>query len=173
MTDLAHFWEEPAEFDRENYIGAPPTAEMISSVESELGYKLPGSYIELMHSQNGGRPFNNLCATSEPTSWANDHIAITGIFGIGREKIYSLCGTAGSQFMIDMWEYPPLGVYVANCPSAGHDMVALDYRACGPTGEPRVVHVDQERDFHITVLAPDFASFIANLKPADAFGDEE
>ena len=41
----------------------------------------------------------------EPTCWADDHVAITGIFGIGREKSCSLCGVLGSQFMIDEWEY--------------------------------------------------------------------
>ena len=30
------------------------------------------------------------------------------------------------------WEYPDIGIYFGNCPSGGHDMIALDYRTCGP-----------------------------------------
>ena len=80
-------------------------------------------------------------------------VAITSIMGIGCDKIYAICGTPGSQFMIDEWGYPPIGVAICDCPSAGHDMIFLDYRACGPKGEPQVVHIDQERGYTITLLA--------------------
>ena len=99
----------------------------------------------------------------EPTCWSDDHVAITGIFGIGREKSCSLCGELGSQFMIDEWEYPAIGVAICDCPSAGHDMIFLDYRACGPQGEPAVVHVDQENDYKITHLADSFEEFIMRI----------
>jgi hypothetical protein len=39
-------------------------------------------------------------------------------------------------------------------------MIALDYRS---PGEPAVVHVDQELGYRITVLAPDFETFVAGL----------
>jgi hypothetical protein len=42
-------------------------------------------------------------------------------------------------------------------------MIALDYRDCGPEGEPRVVHVDQARDYAVTFLAEDFARFVGGL----------
>jgi hypothetical protein len=42
----------------------------------------------------------------------------------------------------------------------------------GPDGDPRVVHVDQERDYRITVLAPNFASFIRALRPGSEYEDE-
>ncbi|WP_376698704.1 SMI1/KNR4 family protein [Listeria immobilis] len=52
---------------------------------------------------------------------------------------------------------------IADCPSAGHDMVFLDYRKCGKQGEPEVVHIDQEAGYKITWLAKDFESFIDGL----------
>ena len=57
-------------------------------------------------------------------------IAITGIDSIGGDKSCSLLGGFGSQFWVKEWGYPPIGVYFADCPSAGHDMLCLDYRAC-------------------------------------------
>ncbi len=167
------FWDTASlDYQLKNYIEPQPTPELIVSVEYELGYRLPESYIRLMQTQNGGCPVNTCFPTAEATSWAEDHIAITGLFGIGREKIYSLCGDLGSQFMIDEWEYPPIGIYFADCPSAGHDMVALDYRECGPEGEPCVVHVDQEGDYRITWLAPNFESFIQGLVNEDTYAED-
>ncbi|MDE5733911.1 MAG: SMI1/KNR4 family protein, partial [Duncaniella sp.] len=126
----------------------------------ELGYKLPASYIELIKQQNGGIPVNNIYS---PVG-NNCAKAITGIFGIDRNKPCSVCGEVGSQFMIDEWGYPAIGVAICDCPSAGHDMVFLDYRECGPTGEPKVVHIDQESNFKTTLLAENFELFIRGLK---------
>lgn len=93
--DLSDFWEQ-SEYAAKNYVSEPLTEELIVSVEQELGYKLPASYIELMQTQNGGIPKNTAFPTGERTSWADDHAAIHGILGIGRDKTYSLCGDLGS-----------------------------------------------------------------------------
>jgi len=116
-----------------------------------------------MRSQNGGIPKRTCFPTKEATSWAEDHIAISGFLGIGRNKTYSLLGSLGSRFMQEEWGYPTFGVCICDCPSGGHDLVMLDYRACGPDGEPAVVHVDQELDYRITFLAPDFETFVRGL----------
>ena len=166
--DFSNFWEESV-YSRKEYISDPPSDELIASVEQELGYKLPASYIWLMKQHNGGIPFNTCFPVSKPTSWADNHIAITAIFGIGREKAYSLCGELGSQFMIDEWGYPAVGVAVCDCPSAGHDMVFLDYRECGPDGEPKVVYIDQEYNYKITPLADNFEEFIRGLVNEEDF----
>lgn len=129
--DFDGFWDDD-EYALKEYVCDPPSDQMIADIEEELGYKLPASYIWLMKQHNGGIPVNNCCPTDEPTIWADDHVAITGIFGIGRDKPYSLCGTLGSQFMIDEWEYPAIGVAICDCPSAGHDMIFLDYRGLRP-----------------------------------------
>lgn len=69
---------------------------------------------------------------------------------------------------VDEWEYPPIGIYFGNCPSGGHDMIALDYRKCGPKGEPTVVHVDQEDDFEVRPISNTFVDFIRELqKPTE------
>lgn len=160
--DLSSFWED-SEYAREQWIEEQPTAAMIASVEEELGFRLPASYIGLMQVQNGGIPSNTCFPTNVATSWAENHVAITGIMGIGRKKPYSLCGHLGSMFMQEEWGYPEFGVCVCDCPSAGHDMIMLDYRKCGKDGEPEVIHVDQERDFKVTPLAKDFETFIRGL----------
>ncbi|WP_342512340.1 SMI1/KNR4 family protein [Sporosarcina sp. FSL K6-1522] len=169
---LTDFWDD-SEYARTSYQSEPPTDELIDSIEKELGYKLPCSYITLMNQQNGGVPMNTCFPTEEPTSWAEDHIAITGIMGIGREKGYSLCGDLGSPFMIEEWGYPDIGVVICDCPSAGHDVVMLDYRACGKDGEPEVVHVDQEDDYEITFLADNFEEFIKGLVSEEQYDTSE
>lgn len=169
---LSDFWED-SDYSREAYQSDSPTDALIDSIENELGYKLPSSYIYMMKQQNGGVPKNTCFPTEEPTSWAEDHIAITGIMGIGREKSYSLCGEFGSPFMIEEWGYPNIGVVICDCPSAGHDVVMLDYRACGKDGEPEVVHVDQEDDYEITFLADNFEEFIKGLVNEEEYDTSE
>ncbi len=75
--------------------------------------------------------------------------------------------------MIDEWEYPAIGVAICDCPSAGHDMVFLDYRACGPQGEPAVVHVDQENNYKISHLADSFEEFIRGLEHESLYDPDE
>ena len=170
--NLTNFWDDNW-YALKEYVSEPPSDELIASVEEELGYKLPAAYIWLMKQHNGGIPVNTCYPCDEPTCWAEDHVAITGMFGIGREKSCSLCGELGSQFMIDEWEYPAIGVAICDCPSAGHDMIFLDYRACGPQGEPAVVHVDQENDYKITHLADSFEEFIRGLEHESLYDPDE
>ncbi len=166
--DFTGFWNESSYSERD-YIEEFPDDATIASIEEELGYKLPASYIELMRIQNGGLVNRSCFPTSEENSWADDHIAITGIMGIGREKTYSVCGELGSRFMIEEWGYPEDGIYICDCPSAGHDMILLDYSKGGKDGEPEVVHVDQEADYRKTFLAADFETFIKGLKEEEDF----
>lgn len=166
--DLATFWDD-SQFALDTYVSEPPSDAQIALVEQTLGYRLPAAYIWLMKQHNGGISFNLNFPTQTPTTWSEDHIAMTGLFGIGKDKRYSLCGDAGSQFWIDEWGYPDVGVYFADCPSGGHDMLMFDYRKCGKQGEPAVVHVDQEHDYKITFLADNFESFIRGLVHDDVY----
>lgn len=170
--DLTSFWDD-SEYSLKEYVDQKPSDELIYSIEQELGYKLPASYIQLMKLHNGGIPKNTCFPTNGPTSWATDHVAITGIFGIGRNKTYSLCGSLGSKFMIDEWDYPQIGICICDCPSAGHDLIMLDYSKDGNSGEPEVVHVDQENDFKITFLAKNFETFIKGLVNSAVYDTSE
>jgi hypothetical protein len=166
-VDPASWWDDVPDAD-DDHREPSPTDELVTSVERELGHRLPASYVAFLRRHNGGVP-RRTCCPSAPTSWADDHVAITGLFAIGRTASHSLCGELGSRFWVREWGYPDLGVYFADCPSAGHDMIAMDYRQVDARGEPPVVHVDQERDYAVTVLAPGFAGFVRSLRGQDAF----
>lgn len=166
--DMKGFWKDSA-YARKEYVDDPLTDEKVKRTEEKLGYKLPASYVAFMKHQNGGMPRRNRHGVSEPTSWAPDHVAVHAIYSIGGAKPGSLVGEFATDFWVREWGYPPIGVYFADCPSAGHDMFCLDYRACGPTGEPSVVHVDQGRDYKITLVAKDFESFVRGLQTEEAF----
>jgi SMI1 / KNR4 family. len=160
--NITDFWDD-CEYALKHYVEEKPTDELIKSIEDELGYKLPDSYISLMKIHNGGIPKKTCYPTSTPTSWSDNHIQICGISGIGRKKMYSLCGEMGNNFMIQEWGYPNIGLVICDTPTAGHDIIMLDYRKCGPHGEPEVIHVDQEFDYKITFLAENFITFLNGL----------
>lgn len=162
MSDLKDFnwtgfWND-VDYAFESYIGKPVTDDDIKNAESELGYTLPVAYIELLKKHNGGVVKKNCFINDD-----DDCVYVTGIYGIDSGKKYSLLGEMGNEFWISKCKYPPIGVVVADTISGGHDMIFLDYRECGPTGEPKVVRVDQEGDYSITLLADNFGDFIKNL----------
>ena len=158
MTDMDDFWTES-----DYFTGPPLTAALVRHAEELLSYKLPESYVRLLQTRNGGTPIRDCFPTLGPTSWAEDHIALSGIRGIGGEWGID-SPDLGTIPMIQEWGYPKVGIIVGECPSAGHDVVMLDYSQCGPAGEPQVVHVETERASpQVTVLANDFQAFINGM----------
>lgn len=165
--DLKDLWND-SQYSRENYVGEYPTDEMIAEVEAAIGgYKLPESYIELMRIQNGGDLNRDFVILGDDSRFADGMCWVSGIMGIGFDKTYALCGDLGSNFMKEEWGYPDIGVCFADTPSAGHEMYMFDYRECGKNGVPKVVHVDQEGDYCITVVANTFEEFIKSLVTED------
>ena len=170
--DFTDFWDDDA-YALENYIEDAPSDGLIASIEAELGYKLPASYIELMKLHNGGMPFKTCFPTAQSNSWAEDHVQISGIKGIGREKIYSLCGTLGSTFFTGEGGYPDTGICICDTPTGGHSMIMLDYSKCGRNGEPEVLYVDGGLEQTTTFLAKDFETFIKGLVSEDVYNTDE
>ncbi|WP_253831275.1 SMI1/KNR4 family protein [Actinokineospora globicatena] len=139
--------------------------EMVLAAEAELGYVLPRSYVELIRQTNGGLFKRRCCPVTFPTSWAPDHFEIRSLVGIGGER--GIDTRFGSKYMIEEWEYPNVGIVICDLPSGGHDMVMLDYRECGPGGEPAVVYVDEDRVPRR--VADTFAEFLGILRDCGSF----
>lgn len=163
------FWTTSTEFTTRS----PVTAARVRKAEASLGYRLPRSYVDLLETRNGGTPRRDCFPTKVATSWADDHVKISGIAGLGGAR--GIDGALGSRYLIGEWGYPDTGIVVGHCPSAGHDVVMLDYSRCGPKGEPRVVHVETECEDppRVTVLARDFAAFLRGLVSSERFDQAE
>jgi hypothetical protein len=153
-SDAQVFWDTE-ESRKQRLVGEPLTDSLVASIEEELGYKLPAAYVQLMHMQNGGIP---------RSSCYNKRRAVKCLFGISRQPACSLAGEHGSRYRINTEGYPPMGVYFADCPpGAGSYLFCLDYRSCGPQGEPRVLSVDGGADFDVMFVAKTFEAFIEGL----------
>ena len=146
------------------YTGEETDINKIKDVELQLGYKLPESYVNLLLERNGWSLLKNYYLVPD---FNYDYEYFEGIFGVDSTKEYSLCGKFGNEFWTEEWGYPKYGVYFGSHISYGHLMLLLDYRKCGPDGEPEVALVDQESDYRITFLAKNFEEFMRNLLKED------
>jgi len=162
--DFFDFWND-CEYSLKKYVGASPTDSDIAETEAELGYRLPASYKALIKQHNGGMLEKNCFETPLKRNWWPRVFSVESIYGIDREKPYSLCSNTGSKFWIAEWGYPDIGIAICDTISGGHDMIFLDYSDCGPEGEPCVVHIDQESNYEITYLADSFEDFVRGLVP--------
>lgn len=138
--------------------GPAITDALVEDAERRLGVRLPRAYVELLRECNGGRPRRRCYPTRHRTSWG-DRIQVSTLLGLGYPD--GVDGIYGSEYMAREWGYPEVGPLVFDTPSGGHDAVLLDYTECGRGGEPRVVHVDDNR---IAIPVVDsFADFVAGL----------
>ncbi|MEG0875284.1 MAG: SMI1/KNR4 family protein [Clostridiales bacterium] len=169
--DFTDFWDDCDESE-ESYISDYPDDAIIAKVQGKLGYKLPESYIEFMKIHNGGLVKRNCFPIDYIPTIGTDFVDFYGFLGIGSAKICSLLGDVGSAFWIDHWHYPNIGIAICDTPSAGHDLIFLDYSKVGAEGEPEVVHICEENDFKVTFLAKDFETFIKSLKYEGDFADK-
>ena len=138
----------------------PLTEEMVARAERTLGVKLPDAYITLLRIQNGGYTTDAFVAypTSEPTSWAADHVPFDSMYGIGENDE----GILQTAYLLREWRMPEGLVLLTG---DGHWWIALDYRHSGPAGPPSIVWYDNEVGEDIQ-LAPDFVTFVEGLGSA-------
>lgn len=161
--DFSDFWHDIKESER-RYECTKPDLRMIRSVQEELGYKLPDTFVELMKTHNGGMVNRCWYPIRFPAETYADYIQITHLLGIGREADYSLCGRFGSKFLLDGKEgVQNAGIAFANCISPTRAILILDYRNAGNDGEPCVTYVNSATGDE-TVIASNFEIFIRGLK---------
>lgn len=153
--------------DSDWFTGPPLTRKALAAAEAQLGFRLPQAYADLLYAKNGGSTRQDCFAVDRPTSWARDHISITGIRGIGGK--YGV-DAATEHATNAEWGYPTFGFVFAETPTAGHTVVMFDYSACGPSGEPRVVWVDvYGEEPEVIFLAKNFTDFLSGLTDAQTF----
>ncbi len=70
--------------DTDEYKLEPLTDEIVKKAEVEFKIKLPESYIKILKVQNGGYIKFDSYPSDTPNSWADDHVNIEHILGIGR-----------------------------------------------------------------------------------------
>lgn len=158
-----HFFEQG-----DYYTGPPATDAAIWNAEQALGYRLPASYVALLRERNG-IPRRECFPTTFSNTWALDHIAISGILGVGTHR-WGIDSELGSRYLIGEWEYPDIGVVICDTPAGGHDTVMLDYSGCGAEGEPSVAYVDEDRVPR--QLSPTFAGFLEGLVSCEDFSND-
>ncbi len=144
----------------EHYTSPPLTDAMVAQAERLLGYKLPAAYLSLLRVKNGGAP-KRQCFPIAGHLWSENHVRVNILVGIGdRWGIDS--PTLGSRHLIEQAGFPEVGIFIGWTPTAGHDGVFLDYTECGPTGEPRITHIDSESG-DTQILAANVETFLRGL----------
>lgn len=134
---------------------APINDELIKKAEEVLNVKLPESYINLLKEQNGGTLRLDVHPTSKPNSWADDHVNVSGLYGISFDENES--SILESHYLIREWEMPENIILLSG---DGHTWIALDYRNVAEN--PPVIFIDNEFE-EIIELAPNFERFLQNL----------
>ncbi|MGV8094665.1 MAG: SMI1/KNR4 family protein [Mangrovibacterium sp.] len=147
-----------------NYYNHPPlTDEMVEAAEKLLNVKLPRLLIELLKIQNGGYTKGFAFPMKQKTSWTENHVPLSEMFGIVTDKkIETSQNILDSACMTREWGLPDRQVLLTG---DGHWWITLDYRNWE---NPTVRWIDLECD-EDTHVADSFDDFIKGLVPEDEF----
>ncbi len=157
---ITRFWDAENTYG----VGPPLTPAMIADQERELGVRLPGDYLALMRVRNGGGVIGDLDGfpldppRENPNGPPSEFVWISQL-----DEVAHLWRSED----FDEPDYMPAGLVIIGT-SDGHAYLALDYRECGPQGEPSIVFVDTELDT-FDHLAPTFRALLEGLRPTASF----
>jgi SMI1/KNR4 family protein SUKH-1 len=154
--DKNDFWDE-------NYYNHPPIIDaMIVNAEEILGVKLPELLIKLLRIQNGGYVADLVFPMKEPTSWAENHIALSEMFGIVTDKSIETTQNLLDSEYVKEWGIPEKQVLLSG---DGHWWITLDYRN-GDNPTVRWIDLECNQDIH---MADSFEGFINGLVSGEKF----
>ncbi|HWA84565.1 MAG TPA: SMI1/KNR4 family protein, partial [Fimbriimonadaceae bacterium] len=124
------------------HYGPPLTDKMLADAEAHLGVKLPNAYADLLRQVNGGYTINTWIRFERVGKFHE----VQELPGVGySEGLDSECGSIYKQ---EEWEYPDGTLWLT---SDGHTGIFLDYRKCGPQGEPSVLWLDVDEPEEETI----------------------
>ncbi|MEK3710077.1 SMI1/KNR4 family protein [Bacillus sp. FSL K6-1005] len=126
--------------------------EEIKKIEKKLKLNLPEVYKKLIIQQNGGLIHFNAFPTDQETSWADDHIEVDHIRGLGKDL-----GILESEYLIKEWGLPQRLLLIQG---DGHNWVALDYRQTNQNPPVHYFDFELNNDFKIS---DSFGEFLSKL----------
>ena len=139
---------------------------MVAHAQTLLDVCLPEDFVSLLRIQNGGSTIGFVFPTQQRTSWAEDHVPLDELYGIGPAEVSSRAqDILDTEYLTREWGLPPKQVVIAG---DGHWWITLDYRA---GAVPSVVFVEVEAADALQ-LAPTFQEFLSGLLPADQVDEE-
>lgn len=158
--ETKEFW------DSNDYNNPNLTDEMIREAEQKLGVKLPETFVTLLKFQNGGYTKGFAFPMKTKTTWADNHIPLSELFGIVLDKNSdSGHNIMQSSYMTKEWGLPDKQVVLTG---DGHWWITLDYRL---SDNPTIRWIDSECDEDIHV-ANSFDEFYNGLVNEDEFAEQ-
>ena len=146
-----------------NYYKHPELTErMVRKAEKKLGLTLPPELIELLMVQNGGYTIGFAYPMTKRTSWAEDHVPLSELFGIVDESFKTAQNILSTPDMTTEWGLPDRQVLLCG---DGHFWITLDYRH-GPIPSVRWIDTELKEDIHV---ADTFKSFLDGLVSDEKF----
>ncbi|GAA1620272.1 SMI1/KNR4 family protein [Nocardia ninae] len=157
---MASFWS-----DSDYGVLAPLTDAAVRDAEEQLRVRLPPALVRLLRVRNGGTVAEQWNASPLPVpSFArSDYARFDMVMGIGRSDDFQTM--LDTPYLVSEWGLPSPIVLLDG---DGHSWVGLDYRSCGPRGEPTVTYFDADQEDSL-LLAADFETFLAGLTAAESF----
>lgn len=141
------------------YLQPALTDRALERAEAKLGVRLPRAYVAALRVQNGGY----LRLRLHPSGRA----PVDTIAGIG-PRYPSLLGRSWEALKEEMEDEgittPERIDDLIPFSGDGHYYYCFDYRAAGRKREPRVTYIDTETFDVDEVVAPDFATFLSQLR---------
>jgi hypothetical protein len=157
--NITEFWDD-------NYYKNPIlTDKMVSFAENKLQVKLQILFIELLKIQNGGYTKGFAFPMVERTTWSDNHVPLSEMFGIVTDLAFKTAhNILHTEYMTEEWGLPERQVLLTG---DGHWWITLDYRQSRiPT--IRWIDIECNQDIHI---ANNFEDFINGLVSEDTYAD--